>query len=100
MKGIIAKKLSRDAYNRFCRDQEHKKFYDSSAWRKIRAMKLARNPVCEACAAAGRMVKAEMVHHLIPVKKGSRRLDMDFLVSLCNPCHNAIESEIEKEGDG
>lgn len=91
------KHIKREYYDRFYRDQESKKFYQSAQWRKVKEMKLARDPCCQACEQAGLTVKADMVHHLIPIKKGTKNLDLDFLVSLCHPCHNAVESEMEKE---
>jgi 5-methylcytosine-specific restriction enzyme A len=89
--------IKRQYYDRFARDPEARKFYQSSAWQRVRDMKLRRDPLCEACKQAGRDVMAEMVHHLIPIKRGTHNLDMTFLVSLCHRCHNAVESEMEQE---
>lgn len=43
-------------------------------------------------------VKADIVHHIIPIKQGKHALDINYLVSLCHACHNKIETEIEKDG--
>ena len=93
------KHIKRDFYDRFYRDQESKKFYQSAQWRKVKEIKLSRDPLCETCLQAERTVKADMVHHLIPIKKGTKKLDLNFLVSLCHPCHNQIETEMEKDGN-
>ncbi len=93
------KQIKRDYYDRFYRDKESKKFYQSAQWRKVKEMKLAMSPCCQACEQAGKTVKADVVHHLIPIKKGVKKVDMDFLVSLCHPCHQSIESEMRKEGN-
>ena len=92
-----AKQIKREHYNRFYRDRESAKFYKSALWLKTKELKLSRDPLCETCRQAGRTVVAQMVHHLIPVKKGTRNLDLNFLVSLCYACHNAVETEMEKE---
>ena len=94
-----AKHFKREHYDKFYRDQESKKFYKSELWERAKRMKLASHPLCETCLQAGHTVKAVMVHHMIPIKKGTKKLDLDFLVSLCHPCHNQIESEMEKEGN-
>jgi len=91
------KRLNSEFYDKFCRDKESKRFYHSTQWSKIKGMKLSQDPLCECCSQAGRVTKADVVHHMIPIKKGTKRLDLDFLVSLCHACHNAIESEMERE---
>ena len=90
-------KLRHERYDRFQRDKNGVRFYHSAQWMKVREMKLRRNPLCEACEQAGIVRKADMVHHLIPVKEGTHKLDREYLVSLCHACHNKIETEIEKE---
>ena len=96
----IIKHLKTEFYDRFCRDKESKRFYQSAQWRAVKEMKLARDPLCETCLQAGRdAVKADVVHHMIPIKKGTKKVDLDFLVSLCHACHNQIESEMEKDAN-
>lgn len=64
------------------------KGYNTAAWRRLRAMKLARNPLCEDCEAKGHATPADMVHHLDETRDGHPVLcPVDRLVSLCNPCH-------------
>lgn len=56
-------------------------------WRKVRAVKLAQNPVCESCG-----YPADTVHHIQPVEKyPDLRLAIDNLMSLCRECHEKIE---------
>ena len=62
-------------------------FYQSTAWRKLRAIKLNEEPMCEECARLGRLTPAQMVDHIVPINKGGAGLDMDNLQSLCNTCH-------------
>lgn len=92
-----AKQLKHEFYDRFYRDKESKKFYQSVQWRALKGMKLGLDPCCQTCEQAGRIVKADVVHHMIPIKKGTKKVDLDFLVSLCHACHNQIEREMEKE---
>jgi len=92
-----AKQLKEKYYDRFNRDPESIKFYQSPMWRKTRQMKLSRDPLCEACLQAGVTTAAVMVHHTVAVKKGTHNLELNFLVSLCQSCHNKIELEILKD---
>ncbi len=82
-------------YDRFVRDTESKRFYDSAAWQRARAAKLTANPLCEHC---GRF--AQHVHHRIPVKQATQeqRLDQRLLVSCCIECHNRLEAEMAAGG--
>lgn len=91
--------IKREYYDRFYRDKESKKFYQSALWRKVKEMKLARDPICETCSQVGKVTVAKIVHHMIPIKKGTKKVDLDFLVSLCHACHNSVETEMEKEGN-
>lgn len=93
------KQLKHELYDRFYRDKRSKKFYQSAQWKRLKEWKLARDPLCEACLQAGRTSVADVVHHLIPVKKGTKNLDLDFLVSLCHACHNAVEREMERDAN-
>lgn len=63
-------------------------FYRSTAWRKLRATKLQRQPLCEACAAKGSTTPAQMVDHIRPINEGGAALDLKNLQSLCHACHN------------
>ena len=82
-------------YDRFTRDVESKRFYDSAAWQAARAAKLTADPLCELC---GRF--AQHVHHRIRVKQATQeqRLDQRLLVSCCSECHNRLEAEMEAGG--
>lgn len=57
----------------------------ASAWRRIRAEHLKKEPVCQAC---GRSRELE-VHHVIPVSFApEKELDPNNLITLCgSPCH-------------
>lgn len=60
--------------------------YDAT-WRRLRLMKLARNPLCEPCERAGLLTVAIEVHHVKPLSEGGERLSLANLESLCRACH-------------
>lgn len=55
-----------------------------SDWRKMRDQKLRRDPLCEKCAADGRIVPASVVHHR---DHDERNNDPENHESLCRACH-------------
>ena len=64
--------------------------YDSN-WRRVRTVKLAANPLCELCGAAGGVTVATEVHHLQTIReRPDLRLTIENLQALCKPCHSAI----------
>ena len=79
----IPEKKSHEGYR-----HHNTKFYQSTAWRKLRAEKLRQNPICEQCIRIGLIIPAQVVDHIVPINKGGAALDIDNLQSLCHPCHN------------
>lgn len=88
-RGESDKQYNKDV--RFNKDNiQYARFYASSAWREVRAIKLSIQPMCEVCLEAGRLTEAKLVHHIVEVRDDySRRLDIDNLQSICQACHNA-----------
>lgn len=80
-------------YNRERTDSKYTDFYKTTEWKIARDIALARdNYQCVLCKRKGIKKKADMVHHIIPVKKDwSKRLDINNLMSLCDGCHNGID---------
>lgn len=76
-------------------------FYHTAAWKKVRALALARDGgMCQDCmdrfrAGYGyRPRRAEMVHHIIPIEeRPDLALELSNLRSLCNACHGAEHPE-------
>jgi 5-methylcytosine-specific restriction protein A len=64
-------------------------FYQSVAWRALRAAFLHQHPVCCRCEARGVIVAAVVADHILPIKDGGARLDEANLQALCVPCHNS-----------
>lgn len=66
-------------------------FYSGRRWRKLRAMKLGEQPLCEECIKLGVARAADEVHHAVPRSVDeSREFDWDNLVSLCKSHHSKI----------
>ena len=80
-------------YNRERNDKEYVEFYKTKEWQQMRKLALARDRYqCVMCRNKGIITMADMVHHIIPVKKDwNKRLELDNLMSLCDACHNGIE---------
>lgn len=76
-------------YDRRSRNRESKRFYNSKAWKAVRASKLAADPICEQCEREGRLTRADVVHHKLElVQHPELGLCMENLESLCHSCHN------------
>lgn len=60
-------------------------------WQRLRLMKLANDPLCECeyCAATNRVMAAEVVDHIIPIKEQpALRLEWSNLRSMSKACHD------------
>ncbi|MDR0530766.1 MAG: HNH endonuclease [Oscillospiraceae bacterium] len=56
-------------------------------WQKIRALFLAKHPLCADCQAAGRLTPATELHHIVAVNGGGSDRD-ENLQALCKSCHS------------
>jgi 5-methylcytosine-specific restriction protein A len=70
------------------------RIYDTANWKKIAALQLARQPLCQSCDG---VVAASLVDHIIPITKGGAERDPANLQSLCRECH-AQKTSCEKFG--
>ncbi len=71
---------------------EDKRFYGRVAWQKLRALKLATDPLCDHCEKRGLTVPAVHVHHVKARKTHpDLALDLDNLQGLCIACHSREE---------
>lgn len=85
-------------YKRDRKDSKEQKFYVSSAWRKLRKIKLNQDPLCEHCKEKGITREATDIDHIIPIKVDwSLRLSLDNLQSLCHSCHMKKSFEDRKK---
>lgn len=65
------------------RGSRHERGYDWR-WEKLRPVALARD--LGLCCQCGR--PAELVDHIVPIRDGGERLDLNNLQSLCRACHD------------
>jgi 5-methylcytosine-specific restriction endonuclease McrA len=63
--------------------------YTTAAWRRLRAAKLAAEPLCHPCKLRGRTVLAKAVDHIVAIAKGGPAFPpLDGLMSMCLSCHS------------
>ena len=82
------KKKRDQEYNKYGRDEFTKFFYKSKEWIILRAQQLKLQPFCEECLKQGKVKRAKIVDHIIPIKQGGAKLDLANLQSLCWSCHS------------
>lgn len=58
------------------------------AHRKWRAAVLRRNPLCVECLKVGRTTRATVADHIVPIRDGGSKRDLENGQGLCHPCHN------------
>lgn len=88
------RKLTTKLYDDVLRDPRSKEFYNSPEWKRARALKLSRTPLCETCLLNDVIEPAVMVHHTLPILKfWDERLNLKYMVSLCTTCHGQIEAD-------
>ena len=75
--------------------------YCSPRWRKLRAQKLAQDPLCSVCAESGRHVAATEVDHLQRHRgpDDPRFWQWSNLDSKCKPCHSRKTAGETMNGD-
>lgn len=65
----------------------HNALYDLRRWRRRARMHKQQHPLCERCEAEGRVMPAEVSHHLIEHKGQMHAFDNSPLQSLCREHH-------------
>lgn len=81
-------------YEKYGRDPAIRRRY-GRAWKRIRDSYISQHPLCEECEKKGKLIKAEEVHHILPLSRGGTH-DRANLMALCKSCHSAITA---KDGD-
>lgn len=84
----LHRKRERREYDRGRKDDPFRRLYTGKAWRRVRKLKLAMNPLCERCKAKGRLKAATEAHHRTAVSDGGDPFDVAGLESLCKACHS------------
>ncbi len=99
--GILRSRRHADAeYNRARRDRAVARVHGSGRWQAVRAQVLRAEPLCRACAQAGRTELATQVDHVVPLGVDlERAFDPTNLAPTCTVCH-AAKSAAERRGEG
>lgn len=92
----LHKTIAGREYNKTSRLPDHNKTY-GRRWHTVRDLYLSKHPLCERCFEAGRLVPADLVHHIRPTAEGGGNEDSN-LMSLCSSCHAIIHSSRPPEG--
>lgn len=74
--------------------------YNTRRWQRLRKVKLSTDPLCEDCAAVGRVVAARQVDHVNSINDGGDPWDMQNLSSKCSSCHSRKTSHVEVHRHG
>lgn len=90
-----AKKKEKKLY-----EEERRKIYKSTRWRKLRALKIAEQPLCEMCLKEGKTTIAEDVHHIQSFMSTDDKVlrialayDYENLMSICKTHHQMIHNK-------
>jgi 5-methylcytosine-specific restriction protein A len=75
-----------------------RRFYASAHWKRVRAIQLAKAPLCEDCHAAGRITPANTVDHRRSLASGGSRDHPENLRSLCASHHSAKTRRVDVGG--
>lgn len=88
-------------YDKYKRNQEAKRFYNSAAWLKVRELALIRdNYLCQECLDNKLIAVADVVHHMKPLRDYPKLgLVLENLESLCHSCHNNKHSDENRTRD-
>lgn len=94
------RKIRHQEYDKYSRDKKSKKYYDSNEWKQSRDAALERDQGYDVYLymTKGIIVKADTVHHIIPLRDDwNRRNDIENLMSLNHDTHSTIESLYRKD---
>jgi 5-methylcytosine-specific restriction protein A len=71
--------------------READSFYRTNAWKELSELKRTIEPLCEFCEKKGILKWATLAHHSRPIKQfWNDRLKLEYLVSLCDDCHEEV----------
>ncbi len=72
-------------------------FYCSTSWRKLRRLHLDGSPLCVMCLKEGITTAADMVDHIVPIRRDpTRNMDPTNLQSLCNRHHSIKRASTDR----
>lgn len=88
------KKIFEDGSFQFKKERESGRYPGN--WAKIRKQVLIEQPLCRICELNGRIVLAQEVDHITPLRHGGDKISRSNLQALCIPCHrkkSAMENQ-------
>lgn len=98
-----AERIRHRDYDSTKRDKKRKAFYDSKEWVAVRSAALAIDDNLDVFMfmTQGVLLRADTVHHIIPLKDDwNRRMDLSNLMSLNHDTHSMIEAAYKKDKAG
>lgn len=85
-------------YERKQKDGKYFLFYKSTSWTKLSKLYRYTNPCCEICLKEGKIVKVDVVDHIIEIRDDwELRLDESNLMSLCHEHHNRKTRQAQRD---
>lgn len=78
--------------------QAYRALYHTARWLRLRKQQLAKQPLCEMCAARGKVTAANTVDHKVEHKGDLELFFSGELASLCANCHSGAKQQIERIG--
>ena len=85
-----------DAKRRY--DKPWRNLYKTKRWRLIRQAQLTLHRLCERCLPKGKLIAAEVVHHVEPHRGDPVLFYSGPFQSICKPCHNSDAQGEERRG--
>ena len=94
---LIKRKQKDQGSRRFDQGNKWLDIYQTKQWKATRSHHIKMNPLCVQCKEDDqRVVKGQVVDHIIPVRQGGKQFDFENLQTLCNECHNKKSIEERK----
>ncbi|MBX9706809.1 MAG: AAA family ATPase [Caulobacteraceae bacterium] len=73
--------------------------YNTARWKRLRALKLSIQPLCEPCSRRGRLVQARHVDHVVSIASGGDPFPpLSDLMSMCASCHSIKTNAKDRAG--
>lgn len=71
--------------------------YNTARWARLRLVKLAHDPLCYSCDLRGRIIVADTVDHVTPIRSGGDAYPpLAGLMSLCHSCHSQKTQAVDR----